>query len=570
MDNGEKWIVGIDAGVCALLETRLISALAGIFPIEFRPCGNGDYNRLDALIVTTSEHAKLRRFAALGLPIFSVIDPASSRIQAASARFCLEESHSLDASLQGHRFEEHEPVPIAALAAIAGDEVLAVQDGKPVWLKRRVAQVDVTMVAWPLPHFSARDHFYQHFRASRFIQLLPLLQFFRDLTRQADWGSPPTPACLVVDDPSLYSQTYGHVDFGRVAAEAREQGFHVSIATVPLDSWWINRQVGEVFRKNAPNLSVLIHGNNHTRDELAQPTSEAENLALLAQALRRWRRVEHLPGLEVCRVMECPHGALSVAMLEPMARLGYEAAFATTAHLLRCNTAGTFPSGLGSEKTLLGTKALPLISRIPAEAGWQTEVRLAAFLRKPIILATHHWDFAEGICISRDFAGIVNSLPNVRWASPNEIARTAYQFREENETLHLKLGSRLSNIPITPGARQVMIHRPWLRGATESERLTVWAQGNELLRIRSSEEVVGPIALEGGAALGVSCSVLNRVDCDSVPAPRIRYWPFVRKILVEVRDRSCLHLPIQRRDEPANKLAPNGRRAGTSTTVGAK
>jgi hypothetical protein len=446
--------------------------------------------------------------------------------------------------LRGHRFKEQEFVPAITLSAIDGDDVLASQDGKPVWLRRRMERSDVTIVTWALPCFGREDHIHEHFQPGKFLNLLPLLQFLRNLTCRRDWQSPPTTACLLVDDPSLHSKTYGYLDFRRLAADAREQRFYVSIATVPLDCWWISRKVTEVFRENAPRVSILLHGNNHTREELARATSDQESLALLAEALRRFQRLQQQPGIEVCRVMECPHGSLSVAMLEPMARLGYEAAFATTAHLLRCNRSTTFPSSLGADRTLLAKNAVPLIPRIRAESGWQTEVRLAAFLRQPLILATHHWDFSKQSGVPYDFARLVNSLPGVHWTSPTGVARACYQFRQVGDVLHLKLGSRSVDVPIPHAVQRVMIHRPWLNGA-ESELLVVSADGAELYRATSSNDVVGPISLQEGAVLRVSSSVLNPAHYISVPSPRLRYWPLARRLMTEVRDHSRLrvHLP---------------------------
>jgi len=546
MDISRKCIIGVREDVLAPSAKPLFSALATLLPVEFRPWTNDNCGGLDALILATQDPTSLYGIAAAGLPVFAVPALPSTPTADGRAEFHLEESRTLDACLRGHRFEEQESIPAITLSAVAGDDVLASQNGKPIWLRRRIAEGYVTMAAWSPPCFSPEDHIYEHFQSGKFLRLLPLLHFLRNLTCQADWQSPPATACLLVDDPNLHSKTYGYLDFRRLASDAHEQRFYVSVATVPMDCWWINSQIGELFCENSPRVSVVLHGNDHTYEELAQPASDAENLALLAHALRRWRRLECYPRMEVCRVMECPHGSLSVAMLEPMARLGYEAVFATTAHLLRCNRGATFRASLGAERTLLERKAVPVIPRIRAVAGWQTEVRLAAFLRKPLILATHHWDFAEQSNLSSDFARIVNGLPAVRWASPTGVARACYQFRQVDDVLHLKLGSRLVDVPIPQSVQQVMIHRPWLRGGGESELLVVRAQENETFRAASSADVIGPVSLQGSSTLQVSSSVLNGVDCDSVPQPRLHWWPLVRKVMIEARDRSRLPVHLRR------------------------
>lgn len=544
-DVPKKWIIGLGGYHPEDAANPLFRALENLFSVAFCSRADGDCHGLDALILAAPNLTEFAEYNHVSdrLPVLAVRAQDPPAPKETRAGFQLERSPSLDACFRGHSFVEREFTPTIPLAAAIGDDVIATRNGTPVWLRRRTADADTTIVAWSLPAFGPEDHVYEHFQPGKFLRLLPLLQFLRNLTRQEGWQAPPTTACLLVDDPSLYSTAYGHLDFYRLAAAARQFDFYASIGMVPLSSWWISRRVIALFQANAPRLSLLIHGNNHTYKELANPSLRGDNLALLAQALRRWRRLEKLAGLEACRVMECPHGALSVAMLEPLARLGYEAVLAPTAHLLTHNRGHRFDPSLGAEPALLGCNAAPVIPRIRAEMGWQTEVRLAAFLRQPIVLATHHWDFAGGSRLAEEFAGIVNSLPGVRWASPAGIARAGYQCLQTGDILHLKLGSRLVYVSFPPSVRRLVVHRPWLRGAAEPELLAVRAQGDDLLREVSSSDVFGPIPVDGKAALEISSSILPALDCDSVPAPGLRCWPFVRKLFVEVRDRSRLRLP---------------------------
>lgn len=561
MDPCGQVTIGVQGQDITPSANPLFSVLAAAFPVQFRPWNHGNCNGFEALILADQDLGSRLDIATAGLPIFVAPAKPTSPVPSGGAEFRLEKSSALDASLRGLYFKGEAFESAATLPRLAGDDILAFQNTKPMWLRRRTQEADVTIVAWPLPRFDGEEHIYENLQPAKFLRLLPLLQFLRNLTRQADWQSPPMTACLVVDDPNFHSKRYGHLDFRRLVADAREKQFYVSIATVPLDCWWIDRQIRELFRENVPRLSILLHGNNHTYEELARPGSDPERLCLLAEALRRYQRLERLSGMEVCRVMECPHGSLSVAMLEPMARLGFEAALATTAHLLRSNRGTTFPASLGTEPTILERRAVPIIPRIRAEVGWQTEVRLSAFMRQPLILAAHHWDFASQSHLAEEFARIVNGLPNVRWASPTGVARACYQFREIGEVLHLKLGSRTVDVQVPQSVQWLMIHRPWLQGASESELLVVRAQENEFFRAVSSADVVGPIPVQGNAALQVSSSILNGVDCDSVPPPRLRCWPLVRKVMTEIRDRTCLRVNLPRR---ARHLEKHPQRRGAS------
>jgi hypothetical protein len=546
MEVCRQFTIGVKGHGLALSSNSLFSALTSLFPVNFRQWTNGNNAGMDALILAGYDPREIHSAAATGLPVFAVPAPQATPAPVRNVEIHFQQSSTLDPSLRGYCFKQRAFATATALPRIDGDDVLATQDGEPGWLQRCIEGAYVSMSTWALPSFQSGDHIYGRFQANQFLPLLPLLQFLRNLTCLADWQSPPTTACLVVDDPNLHSETYGHLDFRRLVADAREQKFYVSIATVPLDNWWISRQTREILRENAPRISVLIHGNDHTYEELARPASDAENLALLAQALRRSQRLRLPPAMDICRVMECPHGSLSVAMLEPLARLGYEAVFASTAHLLRCNRDTTFPASLGVEDSFLEKRAVPVIPRIRTNACWQTEVRLAAFLRQPIILAAHHWDFADDSYLPGDFAQLVNGLPNVRWASPTGVARACYRSCQIGEALHIKLGSRLVNVPVPLSARRVLIHRPWLQGASEPELLVLRAQDGELFSAVTSADVVGPIPVRGGTNLLVSTALLDGVDYTSVPPPQFRCWPLVRKFMVEVRDRSCLPVQLQR------------------------
>lgn len=528
----------------------LFSALSSVFPVEFRAWSNGDCQDLDALILVGQDAEDIRLAAACGLPVLAFPAGLTSAAQACITEYHLHESSALSASLRGHHFYTQEALPVTQLALTTGDDVIASVSGTPIWLRRREHGANVTLVAWPLPFFSRKDHIYENFQSSNFLRLLPLLQFIRDLIDQTDWQSPPTPACLLVDDPNLHSTTYGHLDFHQLVADAREQKFCVSVATVPLDCWGINRELGQLFRDNTSRFSILLHGNDHTYAELARPRSDNDNLALLAQALRRFQRLQEA-RLKFCRVMEAPHGSLSLAMLEPMARLGYEAVFASTTHLLSWNSGEMFPASLGAKRTLLGKRAATVIPRIRTRAGWESEVRLAAFLRQPIILAAHHWDFAANHHLAEEFAQIVNSLPDVPWASPTGVARACYQFLQIGEVLHIKLDSRLVDVPVPQSAKSVMIHRVWLKGAEEPELLVIRTQDHALFRAVSSADAIGPIPLFGSSRLQISSSLPDATDCNLVPPPPRRYWPFVRKLMVEVRDRSCIPIRPPRYIKPS-------------------
>ena len=74
------------------------------------------------------------------------------------------------------------------------------------------------------------------------------------------------------------------------------------------------------FGENRHVLSLLVHGNDHVREELNRPRSDPEALALLAQALQRVAALETRAGVGVSRVMVAPHGLCTEQMMRAMLR----------------------------------------------------------------------------------------------------------------------------------------------------------------------------------------------------------------------------------------------------------
>jgi hypothetical protein len=191
MDVCKQFTVGVSREALGPPANPLFTALASLFPVTFRPLTNGDCHGVDALILTGLDQGGIRRAARAGLPVLAVPGPPSTPSSNGTAEFCLGKGPALSACLRGHHFEERESLPAATIPTNAGDVVLASRDGEPIWLRRSVEGADVTLVRWPLPRFAPRDHIYENFQSSRFLRLLPLLQFIRDL--KVDYQSVPPP-----------------------------------------------------------------------------------------------------------------------------------------------------------------------------------------------------------------------------------------------------------------------------------------------------------------------------------------------------------------------------------------
>lgn len=534
------------AGASPADTTELCAALSMLFPVEFCYRDNRDWGDLDGAIVFGEELFSALAGAAHGVPAYVVCDSTRAIERPGSRDVRIGTSEELNECLRGRVLDDSDTEPVAGIELQFHNVGLADKGGEPIWVRRRIDSGWLYLVALAPPRLEPGASLYDCFRGGSFLSLLPLLHFLIKLTQDTKWQAPPVPACLVIDDPSLYAKTYGYVDFSRLASDTLGWNYFVAIATIPIDCWRLNRRVVDIFRANRPRLSLLVHGNNHTFHELRSPRSSEEDIRLLAQALNRWTRLEAEQGLEICRVMEAPHGSIAERMFALMAALGYEAVLGGTELLLRANSSARLPRTLGLDRTCPMRSGFAVIPRIRASKYWKTDVLLAAFLQQPVVLVAHHWDFARSMSLPHEFADLVNSLPGLYWSSPRGIVQSSYKFRHEGEVLHVKMYSARIQVPLPEGVRFLVVHRPWLEEFPAEDLLTVATEGGNQSRFLTSCAVVGPMPVVCGTTLVIENSPAQLIDSRGVTPPRSRYWPVVRKVLMEVRDRSAPWLGLSR------------------------
>jgi hypothetical protein len=351
--------------------------------------------------------------------------------------------------------------------------------------------------------------------------LLPLIDFLR---RAAPPGfkAAPLRASFLFDDPNLHSTSYGYLGYQALVADARRVGYHVGFATIPLDALYASRAAVELVRSHADVVSLVIHGNDHVRRELARPMGHDERRALLTQGLRRVERLERRHGVRVARVMVPPHGACSEEMAAEMAPLGYEALCVSRPYpWLEAPPADRVLAGWGP--TEIVTTGLPVIPRLHLDAD-RGEIVLRAFLRQPIVLYGHHGDVREGLGVLREAAAQVNDVGNVQWMSLEGIATSSCERRVEGARLHLRLNTRRSVVEVTEDVSELIVE---LSPHWPAQR--VFVNGREVNGL--------PVAIERGETLEVGVEPRDIVDTDPGRTARPRVWPYLRRGLSETRDR---------------------------------
>ncbi len=519
----------------------LFDVLSEVFPARFEARPPGGFGGLDGLILLDATREAALAAARAGVACYAVLAPAGNPIEVGDGTVQFANCAALSAVLRHQSLREMGNGVLTPIRPQAGEHVLASRAGHPLWVSRQEPGCGIHLVSLAPPALDARDFLIEHFNGERFMAMLPLLHFLQELTRELDWQPPPLRACFVFDDPSLRWPSYGYVRYPELANHADTHNYHAAIATVPLDAWWVDPRVAALFRCRPARLSLVVHGNDHTRIELARAREEADSLAILAKATRRIRALEARHDLKVCRVMEPPHGVVNCEIFDGLVALGYEAVLATTRQFLRCNRPKPCPAALGFDPAGCFPGGLAGIPRILMSPRCKTEAVLGAFLGHPIIMACHHYDAKDGLARMAEFAAALNGLGPVEWTNLTQIARTQYKTKRNHDHLVLRMGSRRVTVRIPEGVQTLSIERPWLNHGDE-EKLLVTAEGGEGLQSISGRQS-DRMRVRAGGRIELISPAPTTLPLADAPMPRRRIWPFFRRALAETRDRVWPYLP---------------------------
>ena len=514
---------------------RLLHALAEVFAVRIDKCDYGEGDAVDAWIFPCAVRDDLPGIEASTLPAFVVLSTEGSLTSGDSAAVEFAQNGAVPSVFAGRAIPLEDSPGLSSLPKWLLEFASPVcwKGDLPVWAVRTGLGGTRHFVATALPEVSADGVVYLHFSQDRFLALLPLIAFLRQVTEDPRWEEPPIQACFMFDDPNLHWRTYGYIDFARLARHAMEHDYHVASATIPLDSWFVHGPTAALFRRHADRLSLLFHGNDHLNEELARNVDAAERMGMLAQAIRRIESLERRARVDVSRVMAPPHGACAEATLAAMALLGYEAACISRSSLRHFNPGASWARGVGMRPSDV-VRGMPVLPRFRVSPRCQSSILLSILLRQPIIPVGHHQDVAEGFDVFADLAAFINSLGKVRWASLSSIARSHFSQLTDGNVLHLRMHTVRADLVVPPGVDFVVVDRPW-----------PGIDSREPLRIASEVRGAPAEVLDPTAPIAVCAGQHLRIFSGPTPialsqAPRrsgLRPWPVLRRLLTEMRDR---------------------------------
>ena len=178
----------------------------------------------------------------------------------------------------------------------------------------------------------------------------------------------------------------------------------------------------------------------------------------------------------------------------------------------------------------LGHLGFPVFHRIGLS---ETDVRLSAFLGHPVIVTTHHQDCVSNFARLESIANTVNSIDTIRWMGIEEISKTNFVSKKQNEALRIWPYSRRLAVPFSSEITKVEVcPSPYCGG------FTIDLQNH---RRDGTETVVHNVPARHrilNNTLDIFFPPSNAVDYRQVESKSAGLWPVVRRILTEARDRT--------------------------------
>jgi hypothetical protein len=533
--TGEVTVVGVTPARERSRRRRLFDAFEHAYPVRFEGRDAGAVGGLDALVCFPSASHHHRPPAHLPCLRYR----GEEREGAVVREVSLAEHPALARPLWGSRLTETHAGECSAGVLERGD-VLASVAGRSAWrlqTARGVAHHEVSVAPAEL---TERDALRSRLAPLRCLAVLALTQFIRNVTADRAWETPGIRSAFVIDDPNLRRPTYGHIKYAELAASAVALDYHVSIAMVPLDGRFSHGDAVRLFRRHARNLSLCIHGNDHSRDELWRPRSLAESRVPAAQAIRRSIAFERRTGLTVDRVMVAPHERLGESAADALLACGFEG-FSSSRPYPWLDSAHDLPwlSRPADDSSLVGWRSAELVGTgLPAllrlDFGHpREELVIRAFLGQPLIMYGHDDLLRGGTGELERAVGEIGRLGDVRWQSLAGIARSSVATRRRGSALQVRMLGRRVSFCVPEGVDELLVDThlvcksPSTRlraiGPVRCEQQDGTTEGTRMVVERS-----GRIEL-----------VLDReLDPLTVPAPPPSLRSIARRIATEGRDRS--------------------------------
>ena len=465
----------------------------------------------------------------------------------------------------GQGFAMRRPVPVSTFDLrdpdCPGVERILLADQRPVFLRLERGSCEVFLLALSqLPDIN--EQLSQTRGAEEYYdQLIPLLIFFRHCFGDGCWHGSEKTARLIIDDP-LLNVTYGFLNYWALQTSMRFAGYGTSIAFIPWNYWRTSRtEAARLFCQN-PNLSICVHGCDHTSKEFGE-TDMASLQWKAATALRRMERHKSRTGLAFDPIMVFPQGRFSTSAMLALRTSGYLAAVNTTC----------FPTDAGAEPLTIADFLRPAITKFHGLPLFQRryprrliDFAFDVFLGRPALLVQHHEDFRDGYQKLEEFVNGLHELePKLTWGELSCQLMQSCMVRSLSETsMEVRFFTRHFQFKNTQPARISLIFSKEEPDASAISRVVVdgtsvpFSFKDDLLTFEHEADVGQVVDVRVVDRSRSPCPASKRLGvAHSVGVP-------VRRALSEFRDHTLARFP--RLLAAATELATRMKVTGISAT----
>ncbi len=354
-----------------------------------------------------------------------------------------------------------EPIPVFELGdATPVPEVIVAASDRPMFVRIDQGPLQVFLLAGPalldVDEPLRRDHELQE----HYDRLVPVLIFLRHCFRESCWHGPEPTARLIIDDP-LLTERYGFLDYSDLLTSMQRSNYGTSVAFIPWNYWRTSRRYAAQVLSEGSNLSICIHGCDHTNKEFeAQAPTLLGRRAGLAMQRMESQKKRINAGFE--RVMVFPQGRFSTAAIPALRANNYLAAVNTTC----------FPTNCGLDDLKVGDFLRPAVTRYSGLPIFQRryprrlfDFAFDLFLGKPALVVEHHEFFRNGCRALEELVAELQSLePALSWPTLDvQLARSCLRRSLSNGSVEVQFFTRrfqLTNRELGSGRLLLSKHEP--------------------------------------------------------------------------------------------------------------
>ena len=256
---------------------------------------------------------------------------------------------------------------------------------------------------------------------------------------------------------------YGYMKYSDIAKSAVRNNYSIAVGMIPIDYKKIGRKALNILKMNNSRLSVIMHGNNHLKNEMLISSTKQQKRKILEQALWRMNHFSNKTGLKFSRAMVFPHDRGSIYTIRMMRKIGFQALFMQMSYPIdikhEYKTINSLLEMFPSDNSVEG---FPIINRHSMEAhysdhNWQHKILFHAWLGKPIIPWTHHYFFKYGLEEIEEKIDFINRHISPEWTNILEILNGNYTIANRKERVYINIYSNILTIDVPDNVREIIL-----------------------------------------------------------------------------------------------------------------